>query len=103
MMSLAGDHARCVEYLMGNHTIAERMFRHDPRVMMYVPLRTVITADADGATRFTIDQPSTVLSSFRDTEIAKVGDELDRNVAALLEHLALPVPPALAEPRPAAV
>jgi len=35
MMSLAGATARCVEYLMGNATIAERMFRHDPTVMMY--------------------------------------------------------------------
>lgn len=26
---------KCVEYLMGNHTIAERMFRHDPSVMLH--------------------------------------------------------------------
>ena len=42
MMRLAGDKARCFAYLMGNHTIAERMFRHDPRVMLYAPLRTAI-------------------------------------------------------------
>ncbi len=49
VMSLAGDHADCVAYLMGNHTIAERMFRHDPRAMMYAPLHTVIWEDKDGA------------------------------------------------------
>lgn len=27
VMTLAGDAADCVSYLMGNHTIAERMFR----------------------------------------------------------------------------
>ncbi len=27
-------------YLMGNHTIAERMYRHDPAVMLYAPLRS---------------------------------------------------------------
>jgi hypothetical protein len=29
--ALAGDCADCVACLMGNHVIAERMFRHDPR------------------------------------------------------------------------
>ena len=38
VMALAGDHADCVAYLMGNHVIAERMFRHDLRAMMYAPL-----------------------------------------------------------------
>jgi hypothetical protein len=37
VMALAGDRADCVAYLMGNHIIAERMFRHDPRAMMYAP------------------------------------------------------------------
>jgi hypothetical protein len=31
VMALAGDHADCAAYLMGNHVIAERMFRHDPQ------------------------------------------------------------------------
>jgi hypothetical protein len=42
LMHLAGDSARCSSYLMGNHTIAERMYRHDPGVMLYAPLRTAI-------------------------------------------------------------
>lgn len=95
MMSLAGPTARCVEYLMGNHTIAERMFRYDPTAMLYAPLRTVITEDADASTRFSIEQPSGLLASFGNKEIAAVGVELDRKVAALLVHLDAPVPPAL--------
>jgi hypothetical protein len=43
---------------MGNHTIAERMFRHDAATMLYV-LRTLIDADHDGQTYFVIDPPST--------------------------------------------
>jgi len=31
---------KATQYLMGNHTIAERMFRHDPAVMLHAPLRT---------------------------------------------------------------
>jgi hypothetical protein len=42
LMHAAGDDADCLWYLMGNHVIAERMFRHDPRIMLYAPLRTVI-------------------------------------------------------------
>jgi uncharacterized protein (DUF302 family) len=95
MMSLAGDSDRCIEYLMGNHTIAERMFRHDPTVMMYAPLRTVITSRDGGVTHFSIEQPSSLLSSFGSEEIVAVGIELDRKVATLLEHLEVPVPPAL--------
>jgi hypothetical protein len=37
VMTLAGDRADCVAYLMGNHVTAERMFRHDPGAMMYAP------------------------------------------------------------------
>jgi uncharacterized protein (DUF302 family) len=102
IMSLAGSRARCVEYLMGNTTIAERMFRHDPTVMMYAPLHTAITADSDGVTSFSIDQPSSAFASFGSPEIAAVGVELDHKVAALLGHLDAAVPPSLVAHRPPA-
>ena len=35
---------KATQYLMGNHTIAERMFRHDPSVMLHAPLRTQLRA-----------------------------------------------------------
>jgi hypothetical protein len=35
LMRLAGDAPHCSSYLMGNHTIAERMYRHDPAIMLY--------------------------------------------------------------------
>jgi hypothetical protein len=34
LMSLAGDVGSCASYLMGNHTIAQRMYTHDPAVML---------------------------------------------------------------------
>ncbi|MFF3444334.1 DUF302 domain-containing protein [Streptosporangium sp. NPDC002721] len=92
LMGSAGDRWLCVEYLMGNHTIAQRMFRHDPAVLLYAPLRTAIYEDARGTTRFAVDQPSTRFSSFADPRITEVGLELDRKLAALLEHLDAPVP-----------
>jgi uncharacterized protein (DUF302 family) len=97
-MTLAGDTARCTEFLMGNHTIAERMFRHDAGAMLYVPLRTVIYAAPEGPTRFVIDQPSSTLSSFSNPAIAEVGVELDRKLETLLRYLDAPIPEALVQP-----
>lgn len=95
VMELANDDSDCIAYLMGNVTIAERMFRHDPRAMLYAPLRTVIWEDADGRAWFTVDQPSTQFASFGIPEVTAVGIELDRKLAALLEALRVEVPMAL--------
>ena len=97
VMQLAGDNAECIAYLMGNHIFAERMFRHDPRVMLYAPLHTVIWEDSAGAAWFTADQPSTQFGSFGVPEISKVGVELDRKLAALLDVLHVDVPSVLLE------
>jgi Domain of unknown function DUF302 len=95
VMELAGDKSRCTAYLMGNHVIAERMFRYDPRAMMYAPLHTVIWEDHEGKAWFTIDQPSAQFGSFGIPEVSEVGLELDHKVAALLEALSVPVPDVL--------
>jgi uncharacterized protein (DUF302 family) len=95
VMKLAGDNADCISYLMGNHTIAERMFKYDPRVMLYAPLHTAIWEDDDGDGWFTTDQPSTLFASFKVPEIAEVGVELDRKLAALLAYLEVPIPDGL--------
>ena len=96
LMRLAGDRGRCVEYLMGNHTIAQRMYRYNPAILLYAPLRTAIVEDADGNTWFTLDQPSSCFGSFNTPQVTKVGLELDHKVAALLVHLGLRVPEELA-------
>ncbi|WP_164835800.1 DUF302 domain-containing protein [Actinacidiphila soli] len=83
---------KSTEYLMGNHTTAERMHRHDPSAMLHAPLRTVIYADADGDTYFAIDQPSALFSSYDNPAITEVGLHLDSLVAGLLTELDAPVP-----------
>ncbi len=83
----AGTIARGPEYLMGNHTIAERMFRHEPSVMLHAPLRTLLYADSDGDTKLAVDQPSLLFSSYDNPEIADVGCELDGLLAQLIELL----------------
>jgi hypothetical protein len=92
VMRLAGNRGACVSYLMGNHTIAERMFRYEPSVLLYAPLHTVIWSQGDLPARFSFDKPSDQFASFGRAEITAVGRELDQKLAALLEHLGTPVP-----------
>jgi hypothetical protein len=101
IMSLAGNRQRAVEYLMGNHVIAETMYRLDPGVALYVPLRCAIYESGAG-TRFSIEQPSANLSSLGRDEITAVGIGLDRKLAKLLAVLNLDSPPALTESAAAA-
>lgn len=92
VMTGSGSEWKCTEYLMGNHTIAERMFRHDPAAMLHAPLRTVIYADNTGDAHFVIDQPSTLFSSYGDHRIEEVGRYLDGLLATLLRKMSAPVP-----------
>jgi hypothetical protein len=75
---------KATEYLMGNHTIAERMFHHDPAVMLHAPLRTLIYADRDGDTKLAVDQPSLLFASYHDQDIETVGYRLDYLLALLI-------------------
>lgn len=85
---------KCSEYLMGNHVVAERMYRYDPTVMLYAPLRVVIRADDADKGVFVIDQPSMLFETFDRPEIAAVGRELDEKVARVLTALGA-TPPAI--------
>jgi len=91
VMSLAGDTTRCTAYLMGNHTIAEQMYRYDPVVMLYVPLRTVIYAGPGDRALFAAGRPSTEVASLGLPPVTQVGIDLDRKLAALLDALDVPV------------
>jgi len=87
---------KATQYLMGNHTIAERMFRHDPSVMLHAPLRTLLYADPDGDTKLAVDQPSLLFASYDNPQVASVGRELDRLLAELITLLGGDAPPQLA-------
>jgi uncharacterized protein (DUF302 family) len=84
LLSIAGHGVRAVEYLIGNHVIAETMFRHDPKALLYAPLRMLVYSDADGNAVFTMDQPSAAFGSLGVAEVSEVGEGLDDKVANLL-------------------
>ncbi len=96
--SAAGLTLRCATYLMGNPAIAEKMYRFNPAVMLYAPLRTVIHENTAGDVEFVIDRPSDLFGSFDDAEIGDIGRYLDSAVGALLERMKLPVPAELSRP-----
>jgi Domain of unknown function DUF302 len=84
LLVLAGHSTRAVEYLLGNHTIAETMFRHDAKALLYAPLRVLVYSDSDGNAVFSMDQPSSAFGSLGIPEVTEVGLSLDRKVANLL-------------------
>ena len=71
------------------------MFRHDPSVMLYAPLRTVLYVAPDGHSKLAVDQPSPLFESFDRPEIAAVGRELDGLLGGLITLLGGAMPPQL--------
>lgn len=84
LFALAGHHVKAVEYLLGNHVIAETMFRHDPRALLYAPLRVLVYSDSEGNAIWSMDRPSDAFGSLGNHDITAVGHGLDAKVAALL-------------------
>ena len=95
VFAVAGHKARSVIYLMGNHLIAETMYRHNPGIMLYAPLRLALYEDLDGGAHLSIDQPSDQFGSFGDPDISATGKLLDEKLAALLKGLGVAVPDSL--------
>ncbi|MER6437543.1 DUF302 domain-containing protein [Streptomyces sp. NPDC001185] len=83
-LKVAGHRTRSMEYLIGNHVIAESMFRHDPRALLYAPLRVLVHTDEAGDAVFTMHRPSDEMGSLGIPEVTKVGEDLDRHVIELL-------------------
>ncbi|TLH72714.1 hypothetical protein C1S82_17435 [Mycolicibacterium cosmeticum] len=90
-MTGSGSSWPATEYLMGNHTIAERMYRHDPAVMLHAPLRTLLYDGGQGPV-LAVDQPSLLFGSYGNPAITAVGVELDGLLAALIDLLGGEVP-----------
>jgi hypothetical protein len=104
LMRRAGSAVSSVVWLIANHGIAARLFRHDPAAMLYSPLRieahalsgTSASAEpAASGTLVSFDVPSAQLRGFDVNKITQAGAELDRALGDLLEDIGLPRPTAL--------
>ncbi len=60
------------------------MFRHDPKALLYAPLRMLVYSDAEDNAIFTMERPSAAFGSLGIAEVTKVGEGLDRKVARVL-------------------
>ena len=98
VFAIAGHKARSIVYLMGNHTIAETMYRHDPGVLLYAPLRLCLYEDLEGRAHLSIDQPSDQFGSLGHPEVTATGHLLDEKLATLLDALGVSVPETLRRP-----
>ena len=81
---VAGHSTEAIEYLVGNHVIAESMFRHDAKALLYAPLRLLVYSDDDGNAVFSMIRPSSAFGSLGIAEVTEVGLSLDRKVVNLL-------------------
>lgn len=106
LMRQAGSPVPSVVWLLVNHGIAARLFRHDPSAMLYSPLRieahAAVQAGPSGSagpaasgTVVSFDVPSAQLRGFEVNKITQAGAELDRALGDLLEDIGLPRPGAL--------
>ena len=102
LMGAAGDTHSAIAYLMGNHVVAERMFRHEPRVMNYAPLRVELSQITGQPVQFSADVPSDNFGSFGIPEVTAVGYELDAHLADLIETIGGTVPQELIDRAPSA-
>jgi hypothetical protein len=93
LLTGSGELRPCTAYLMGYHAIPEKAYLHEPAVMLYAPLRTLIYIDSADRTRLAVDQPSTVYASFADPVITELGHDLDRQLAELLDALGVEAGP----------
>jgi hypothetical protein len=55
--------------------------------LLYSPLRALIYIDSADRTRFAVDRPSTIFAGFADPAIARLGVDLDHQLAELLTAL----------------
>ena len=83
----AAERRPCTAYLMGCPAVAEKIYRHDPAVLLCAPLPALIYIDAGDRTRFAVDQPGNVFAGFADPAIAELGTGLDYQLAELLKAL----------------
>jgi hypothetical protein len=95
LMSAAGSGRPSAVWLIVNHAIAARLFRHDPATTLYSPLRIEAHAATGAGTVLSFEVPSARLRSFGTNKVTQAGAELDRALGDLVEDLGLPRPGAL--------
>jgi hypothetical protein len=93
LLSLAGHTTKCTTYLIGNFTLAEKIYSTNPSA--YAPIQTCVREGPDGRPRFSFDQPSKMVAFLGNDHISKVMREGDFVFGNLVEALGCTVPDVL--------
>jgi uncharacterized protein (DUF302 family) len=74
---------KCRTYTLGNPLIAVTMLKHDIRVGLNVPVRLIIHETKTDEVRLGYDQPSSLMSQLRNSQVTAAAEKLDAKLAAL--------------------
>jgi hypothetical protein len=96
VMRLAGHKLRAVTYLADNVVLDEKLYRHDPAVIEYLPLRLTISELPGGDdSTLTFDKPCDLFGGYAVPELVKAAREVEQALANALHAVKLPIPPEL--------
>jgi hypothetical protein len=96
VMRLAGHQLRAVTYLADNLVLEEELYRHDPAVIEYLPIRlTISELPGNDDSTLTFDKPCDLFGGYAAPELVKAAHGVEEAVASALRAVNLPVPPEL--------
>ncbi len=98
VMRLAGHQLRAVTYLADNLVIEEGLYKHDPAVIEYLPVRLTISEQPDGDSTLTFDKPCDLFGGYAIPDLVDHAIQVEEAIANVLRKVDLPVPPELQQP-----
>ncbi|WP_203718933.1 hypothetical protein [Asanoa siamensis] len=98
VMRLAGHELRAVTYLADNLVIEEGLYKHDPAIIEYLPVRLTISEQPDGDSTLTFDKPCDLFGGYAIADLVEHGTQVEEAIATVLRKVNLPVPPELTKP-----
>ena len=98
VMGLAGHQLRAVTYLADNLVIEEGLYKHDPAVIEYLPVRLTISEQSDGDAMLTFDKPCDLFGGYAIPDLVEHAIQVEEAIANVLRKVDLPVPPELEKP-----
>jgi hypothetical protein len=98
VMRLAGHQLRAVTYLADNLVIEEGLYKHDPAVIEYLPVRLTISEQPDGDSTLTFDKPCDLFGGYAIPDLVDHAIQVEEAIASVLRKVDLPVPPELEKP-----
>jgi hypothetical protein len=98
VMRLAGHELRAVTYLADNLVIEEGLYKHDPAIIEYLPVRLTISEQPGDDSTLTFDKPCDLFGGYAIADLVQHATQVEEAIATVLRKVNLPVPPELTTP-----